>query len=53
MRGVQSKWDMLGTDVNRNHVHLVAVDNGYDPTLQDDVLLLLTAVIADLQIVAD
>jgi hypothetical protein len=29
------------------------MDNGYDPALQEDVLLLLTAVIADLQIVAD
>ena len=29
------------------------MDNGYDPDLQEDVLLLLTAVIADLDIVAD
>lgn len=29
------------------------MDNGYDPDLQEDVLLLLMAVIADLEIVAD
>lgn len=52
-QGDRPEWDIFGTDLHGYGAHPRSMDNGYDPALQEDVLLLLNAVIAALEIVAD